>query len=549
MKNLIKKFSVFVIALMFIAPACTDLEEELYSEVTPENFPKTPEQLIATLGSAYSSLSGMGGSGGLWATNELASDEMVVTTKGGDWFDGGVLIEIHRHLFTPDNGFFNNTWNFLYGGIGTTNRLIFQFQQFEGADAFIAELRAIRALWYYWALDAFGNVPLSIDFTDETPPANNSDFNAGMLEVYNFIESELNEIIPALDPKADLSTYGRMNQAAAYALRSKLYLNAERFTGTAQWSKAAADAKLIMDGTVGSFSLMPDYADNFLLLNEGSTESIFVIPYDKVFATGFNWAPMTLHYANKGTYNFTFQPWNGFATVEEFYNSYIDPVKNPGLQGPVWTGLAPFDPANDKTPNGMGTQDARLSNFIVGPQFNVDGSPTEDPAFESETSAAPDPDGTRLNFTPQNNEIHPNGWRQGGARMGKYEFEVGGTENASNDFIIFRLADIQLTRAEALWRMNAADAEALKIVNDIRTRAGVDVYASLTADNLFEERGREMFAEMTRRQDQIRFGKWGDQWWEKVAYTQEGSKYIVFPIPQVAIDASAALNQNPGFGK
>ncbi len=552
MKNLIKKFSVFVIALMFIAPACTDLDEELFSEVTADDFFQTPEEFIAALGQAYSSMSGMGGSGGLWATNEMASDEIVVTTKGGDWFDGGVLIEIHRHEFTPDNGFFNNTWGYLYGGIGTTNRLIFQFEELEAAGnteaaAFVAELRAVRALYYFWALDAFGNVPLSIDFTDESPPANNTDFNAGRLEVYNFIESELNEIIPLLDPASTANTYGRMNQAAAYALRSKLYLNAKRFTGTKQWLKAAADAKVIMDGTVGTFGLLPVYSDNFIIQNEGSTESIFVIPYDKVFAGGFNWAPMTLHYANQSTYNFTFQPWNGFSTVEEFYNSYIDPAKNPGPQGPVWTGLAPFDPADDKTPNGMGTQDARLSNFIVGPQFNADGSPTEDPAFESETSAAPDPDGTRLNFTPTINEIHPNGWRQGGARMGKYEFEIGGTENASNDFVIFRLADIMLTRAEALWWENNGDAEALSIVNEIRARAGVTLYTSLTADNLFDERGRELFAEMTRRQDQIRFGKWGDEWWEKVSYTQDGSKYIVFPIPQVAIDASAALTQNPGF--
>jgi len=512
MKNLIKKFSVFVIGLMLIAPACTDLEEELYSEVTADNFPKTPQQLIATLGSAYSALSDLGGHANVWSCSELASDELVVTTKGGDWYDGGVLIQIHRHEFSPDNGFFNNAWNTIYGGIGTTNRLIFQFQQFEGAEAFIAELRAVRALWYYWALDAFGNVPLSIDFTDETPPANNSDFNAGMLEVYNFIESELNEIIPLLDDASDLSTYGRMNQAAAYALRSKLYLNAERFTGIAQWEAAAADAAKVMSGDVGSFSLMPLYSDNFIIENQGSTENIFVIPYDKVFATGFIWAPMTLHYATQSTFNFTFQPWNGYSVVEEFYNSYVDPAKNPGPQGPVWTGLADFDPDDDKTPNGVGTQDSRLSNFLVGPQFNADGTPTEDPAFESETSEAPDPDGTRLNFTPEVNMVHPNGWRQGGARIGKYEYEVGGTENASNDFVIFRLADIMLTRAEALWRLNAGDAEALTIVNAIRTRAGVDEYSALTADNLFDERGREMFAEMTRRQDMIRFDKWGDEW-------------------------------------
>jgi len=547
-KNIIKSFSVLVLGLILVVPACTDLDEEIFSTVTADNFFQTDEEFIAALGSAYSALFAIGGHANVWSVSELASDELVVTTKGGDWFDGGVLIEIHRHQFTPDNGFFNNAWNTLYGGIGTTNRLIFQFEQLvsegnTGAGAFVAELRAVRALWYYWALDAFGNVPLSIDFTDETPPANNSDFNAGKLAVYNFIESELNEIIPLLDANVGGGAYGRMNQAAAYSLRSKLYLNAERFTGTAQWAKVVADANQVMSF---GFSLSPSYQDNFIINNDNSPESIFVIPYDKVFAGGFIWAPMTLHYANQGTFNFTFQPWNGYAVVEEFYNSYTDPVSNPGPQGPVWTGLANFDPNDDKTPNGTGTQDARLSNFLVGPQFNADGTPTNDPAFEGETAAAPDPDGTRLNFTPQNNEVWPNGWRQGGARMFKYPYEVGGTPDASNDFIIFRLADIMLTKAEAMLNMGDA-AGALDIVNQIRVRAGVDPYGNLTMDNLFDERGREMFAEMTRRQDQIRFGKWGDAWWEKDGYAQDGSKFLVFPIPQVAIDASAALIQNPGF--
>ncbi len=550
MKNILKRFSVLVVGLFFIVPACTDLDEEVFSEVTADNFFKTDREFIAALGAAYSSLAALGGHANVWSISELASDELVVTTKGGDWFDGGVLIEIHRQEYSPDNGFFNNAWTTMYGGIGTTNRLINQFEELVAAgntdaNAFIAELRALRALWYYFALDAFGNVPLSIDFLDETPPENSTDFGSGRIAVFNFIESELNAIIPLLDPTSTGKTYGRMNQAAAYALRSKLYLNAEVFTGTARWADAIADADVIMNGTVGSFSLEVSYKDNFAINNEGSSESIFVIPYDKVFAGGFIWAPMTLHYANQSTFNFTFQPWNGYSVVEEFYNSYIDPVQNPGPQGPVWTGLADFDPNDDKTPNGVGTLDLRLSNFLVGPQFNSDGTPTEDPAFEGPTADQPDPDGTRLNFTPAINEVWPNGWRQGGARIFKYPYEVGGTENASNDFIIFRLADIMLTKAEAMFRMGDA-AGALSIVNQFRSRAGVTPYGTLTEDNLFDERGREMFAEMTRRQDQIRFGRWGEAWWEKVATSGE-SKWIVFPIPQVQIDASVVLNQNPGY--
>ncbi len=214
--------------------------------------------------------------------------------------------------------------------------LIFQFEELKAAgnpdaDAFIAELRGVRALWYFYALDAFGNVPLSIDFTDETPPANNSDFNAGRLAVYNFIESELNEIIPLLTTTVGGAAYGRINQATALALRTKLYLNAETYTGTPQWDKVITDADAVM---AFGYSLSPTYRDNFVINNDNSPENIFVIPYDKVFAGGFIWAPMTLHYANQNTYNFTFQPWNGYSVVEEFYNSYLDPVSNPGTTRP-----------------------------------------------------------------------------------------------------------------------------------------------------------------------------------------------------------------------
>ncbi len=548
-KNIISKFSVLLMLGLIVAtPACTDLDEEIYSDVTPDNFFQTQEEFISALGSAYTALSFIGSHRNLWSSHEISSDEIIVATKGGDWFDGGQLIQIHRHEFQPDNPFFNDAWNSVYNGIGTTNRLIFQFQELvdagnPDAEAFIAELRGIRALFYYWAVDAWGNVPLSIDFTDESPPANNTDFAAGRQEVFNFIESELNAIIPLLNPNVGGAAYGRMNQAAALALRTKLYLNAEVFTGTAQWDKVIADADAVMDF---GFSLMPVYADNFQIQNEGSTEAIFMVPYDKVFATGFNWVMMHNHLQGQVKYNLTEQPWNGYATLEEFYNSYIDPVTNPGPQGPVWRGLANFDPNDDTTPNGVGTLDDRLSNFQVGPQFAADGSPLEDPGFEGEGTASPDPDGTRINFTPQSNEIFPNGWRQGGARMQKYEIEVGGTSNMSNDFFIFRLADIMLSKAEALFR-SGDPAAALDIVNEFRVRAKVDPFATLTEDNLYDERGREMWLEMTRRQDQIRFGKFGDAWWEKVGYTQDGSQYIVFPIPQVAIDASAALSQNPGY--
>jgi hypothetical protein len=531
-KSLIQKILMLGAGLTFITQSCKDLDETLYSEVLAEDFFKTDEEFIASLGEAYSSFGGIGNHSGLWSINELASDELVIATKGGDWYDGGVLLQLHQHEWTPDNEFFNNTWTFLYGGVSKCNRLIYQFTELgtPTALAFIAELRAVRALYYYWLVDSFGNVPLVTDFLDTEAPA-----NSDRLVVYNFVLTELNEVIDLLPTAKDASTYGRMTRWAALAIRCKLYLNAEVYTGEAQWQKAADDAQEIVDN--GPFSLEDVYSDNFAIDNSKSTENIFVYPYDKVFAPGFNWPMMTLTYASQTVYNLTQQPWNGYATVEEFYNSYVDPAQNPGPQGLVWKGLA-----ETQEP---GTIDERLSNFIVGPQFNPDGTRTTDPGFEGETAAQPDPDGAPLTFTPHINEIYPNSWRQGGARIGKYEFELGGTENMSNDFVIFRLSDIILSLAEAKFRgATGGAAEALILVNQVRTRAGVTAYGSLTDDNLLAERGRELFAELVRRQDLIRFGKFGGTWWEKDA---SADTYELFPIPKAQIDANSKLEQNPGY--
>jgi hypothetical protein len=488
MKNSkIRRMLMTGMGIVFFTFSCTNLDEELFDTVTADNFFKTDEEFISALGQAYAAFGGIGNHSGLWSINELASDELVVSHKGGDWYDGGVLIELHRHQFTASNPFFNNAWGFLYGGINTCNRLIFQFEALNtpAADAFIAELRAVRALWYYWALDAFGNVPLVVDFTDTSKPATKS-----RAEIYAFVESELTDVIPLLPTAKNASTYGRMTKWAALAIRCKLYLNAEVFIGTQQWQKAANDATDIINN--GGFTLEGSYKSNFAVNNAGSKENIFVYPYDKVFAQGFNWVAMTNHIASQPTFNFTFQPWNGYQTVEEFYNSYIDPVQNPGPQGPVWKGLTNDTSPADGISDDIGTVDSRLSNFLVGPQYNQAGGRTLDGGAEPN-----DFDGAPVTLTPQLNELTPGGLRQAGARINKYEFEIGGTNNMSNDFVIFRLSDIILSLAEAELRLGNA-ATALTLVNSIRSRAGVTPFVGpLTLDLLFAERGREMYVEMT----------------------------------------------------
>jgi len=115
----------------------------------------------------------------------------------------------------------------------------------------------------------------------------------------------------------------------------------------------------------------------------------------------------------------------------------------------------------------------------------------------------------------------------------------------NNDYPIVRLGDVFLIRGEARARQAGNWDLALPDVNVLRDRAQIEQLTSLDADSFFDERGREMFEESSRRQDQIRFGKFQDTWWEK---TNADAFRNVFPIPRDQIDASdGTLTQNPGY--
>ncbi|HLZ87182.1 MAG TPA: RagB/SusD family nutrient uptake outer membrane protein, partial [Puia sp.] len=300
----------------------------------------------------------------------------------------------------------------------------------------------------------------------------------------------------------------------------------------------------------GLYTLNSNYAANFARDNKGVPETIFAIPYDHVHETGNNINMMTLNGQNQNTYNMNAQPWNGFASVQEFYASYIDTVANPGPVGKV----IGTDPAGDSV---RGTLDKRLTNFLVGPQFGADGKRLLDNGFEpSGPGYAGDPDGAPITFTPYVNELQPTAWRQSGARISKWGFYHGMTSNLDNDFALFRYADVLLMAAEASARKNNnwSDPYALTIVNQIRTvHGGVSPYTSMTATSFLAERGREMFFEGWRRQDLIRFGLYNNAWRFHPADPADnlgphGINHLnIMPLPDAQLNANQALKQNPGY--
>lgn len=555
------KVALFVMFVTIFSQSCTNLDEELYDSVTPDNFFKTEEEFISALGAAYTTFSDFA-SNDPWSLHEIMTDEIVVPTRGQDWDDGGTLRRAHLHSYNKEDGYFNGGWNFGFGGVNTANRLIYQFQSLvesgqvdqAKADAFIAELQTVRGFFYWQLIDWFGNVPLVTDFAsaDAAPPTK------PRLEVYNWVVGDLEAAVPKLSKAVDGTTYGRMNYYAGQALLAKLYLNAQVYSGTAQWAKVITACDEIINS--GKYSLEGNYFTNFNINNSGSKEFIFAIPYDQVFFQGFNIPVRSLHYGSQLTYNLTAQPWNGFCAMEEFYNSYSDQDLRKGDVG---------------TTEGPAT---KRGNFIAGYQYKAGGGLVMDDGFEvPQPNRQPvpllgDPDGKPLNFgnigstQPQINELGPQAYRQSGVRIGKWEIGIGShPDNMSNDYAVFRYADVLLMKAEALWKTGQA-AQALTLVNQIRARAGVPNLSTLDGPvsydiagpsvpggELLNEIGREMFAENHRRQDLIRWGLWSElEKWILPYYNpgdvvKKGTYLTIFPIHKDKLAANPNLVQNPGY--
>lgn len=519
-----KRYSIILMAvcglLLPLNQGCTDLDQRAFSEITGDQFPQTEEQAIALVGAAYTSLYPLMNHNSYFSLQEISTDEVMIPQRGSDWFDGGQWIRVHDHEYLPTEQAVNNGWNFLYGGVANCNRLIAQLETIredgvlepELADAFVAELSALRALYYFWLLDAYGNVPIVTGFADADPnPATSS-----RTEVFNFVEQELLDAASLLPREKSVATYGRMTYYVVQALLAKLYLNAEVYTGTERYADAVAAADEVINS--GLFALESDYFANFGPNNgPGNVETIFAIPYDEQFGQGFNLGQMTLHYQSQQTFNMQEQPWNGYCSLQEFYNSYENEDLRKGEFGNAGV-------------NG---------NFLAGPQFTATGERLED------TQDDGDPDGLPITFTPEINQQAPNCFRQAGARIFKYRIPNGATQHLPNDFPVLRYADMLMTKSEALYRQGTDLSEALSLVNQVRARAGVSEFSELNDENLLAERGRELFYEGWRRQDLIRFDAYDDSWDFKDE-TPDPSLQL-FPIPQNQLQANSNLVQNPGY--
>jgi starch-binding outer membrane protein, SusD/RagB family len=507
MKKIILSIIVLIItALPFWS--CTNLDETVYSSIRSDTFFKNEEEVVMNVGRAYTYLISYCHYFNMWGTLTIASDEAICPFRETNlWWDNGVWVDLHRQDFASDLENTNNCWSFIFEGVSLCNQILYQLDkssvEFDTKPNLIAEVKILRAWFYLNAIDLFGNVPIVTSFSDtELPKQSNRQ------QVFDFIESEINENVSLLDDIPTSSNYGRVTKAMAYTMQAKLYINAEEWIGKSMWQETidACDNVIKMGGLI----IEPDYFTNFKVENESSGENIFVIIYDNT-NTADEWGKrlhfhqVCLHTLSQQTFNIVDFCWDGFCATEDFYNSYAD-------------------------------NDIRKTMWLEGPQNDADGEPlmlssTRQLEYRPEVKAL---------YNPQDPALLDDG-----VRFAKYEYQSGLKGTMSNDYVIYRYADVLMMKGEALVRLKK-QAEALPYFNQIRERAGLSDYvvSDLTLDEILAERGREFAWEGLRRQDLIRFGKYTQAWFEKEA---KDDHVKLMPIPYWAIDTNSNLVQNPGY--
>jgi len=511
------------------------------TKILAGNLGDDPVYMKQALGKIYASfiISGQGANGGddiaasdgnffttmraLWNLQEITTDEAICA-----WGDVGIA-DLNTQTWSPSNPFLTALYQRLALSITYANDFIKNAEGNTSPDVtrYVAEARFLRALAYSWAIDLFGQFPL----TTEADGVGKFFPQIGTRqEIFTYIESELKAIESTLGPPK--YSYPQADQAAAWMLLARLYLNAEVYTGTPRWE----DVVTYTGQVIGAgYTLASDYRQNFSADNDGNhnPEMIFAWEQDGIHTQGYVGTTFIIESSSDARYikaaDFhgltSNTDWNGNRARIEFMNVMVDTLATYGAV-PV--------PASDS----LFTQVADNRVFLK----------MKKAAWIPSPSSSGDYGIGVYKFTARNAD---------GSRPTNYN-----TAFACTDFPVFRLADAYMMRAEALFRLGGAENidAAVNDINKIRERAygnqdGNITAADLDLDFLIDERGREFYYEAQRRTDLVRFGKFtgGDYlWqWKGGAYTgaSTSSHLDIFPIPGDELSANPNYNgiNNPGY--
>ena len=520
---------------------CTDLDmspNSQYTEDPSQNSGVDPMIVVeAKMADVYYHLAGTLGRRYMEAQC-LASDEFTSLAFAGGYYDSGTYAHQALHCSSPNDasiGWYDD----VTAGITKANTILEDLG--SGASAQMkAPARAIRAYYTWILMDNYGDTPI----LDKVQSEGSVVPRSSRKEVAEWIESELNDIIPALTDDVTENTYGKPTKWMAEALLAKLYINWPVYTAESvdQYDAAtAANPKLdaciaACDDIInsGKFNLgSVDYLHKFSYDNGWKVEDfIYAIPYDAINRQGMQYArPRTF----KDMKNLL--P-NVYGSTDKFTQSFGGNM----VVTPEFAKLFSLD------------GDIRNLSILRGDVYVRDPKtlrPTTEPFMYK---------GNQVHFTEditlakKDNTIEvgndANAYQQGchSIKWFTTPADYNNGRNQSNDLPIFRYADILLMKAEALTRQGSSGAKAL--FNQIRSYAGAPTIANEpTLQEIYDERGREFFDENWRRNDMIRFGHYEDEFFPHYKDFPDASfdkRHRIFPVPQNTINLNG-WEQNPGY--
>ena len=563
-------------AALMTASSCTDLSETLYDQVASNNYYNTKNDVIRAVLRPFEH--------GFWSIqnrhvlNEESADQLITPTRGDWWDDGGRWARLHRHKWLVTNGEAQSEFNGCYQGIGQANKVIEDLDKLSASKFGFSEdefknLRAqnhvLRAWFYIRLLDAFRNIYLSQSFYDQSK---NSKEQVPPKEIFDFIEKDLKEALPELAKKTSLGGNGKLEgqwtQAGAAALLVRLYMNAKVYIGEDHFADAEQYAQDIIDGKYGTYAVADRWDATFDWDNENCDEVIFAFPSSgethwhykgdmywwSVPSKANDWLHDTK--SREGSHNIKYSASPSYNPKGEKYNyelgmpiaqfkKYPSDVRlkmyknlgNGRREGMFIFGKIQYTDDNGNTQYLKDHHDQYTLDLrdAVGKFGGTDGSKWLDKAA------------SRLEDGDDNS-----GWM-----FAKYPLYSDNEENQQfeADYCEVRLPEIIYSLAECKLRKGDTSGAA-KLLNSVRKRNypssdwstvlyAPEGAATLDMKEMLAEWGREFFAEGRRRIDLIRFGKFGNAWWDKDADADNHTE--IFPFHTEILNTHTGMKQNPGY--
>ncbi len=436
----------------------------------------------------------------LWNMNELPTDEAMCC-----WGDPGIP-EFNFAQWDASHGMITAMYYRLYFGITLSNYFLEMTEGDASATDQRAEARFLRALYYYYAMDFYGNIPFTEIVSTEKAPQHSR------AEIFAYIEKELTECVNDMkDPKTN--TYGRADKAAAWMLLARLYLNAEVYTGTAQWQKAADYASKVIES---GYALSTEYKNLFMgdnNKNGAQQEILLPILQDGIDTQNFGGALFLIASTHKNDMENggTSENWAGNRIRRQLVDKFF-----PNSQAPTVNEKEMAKAANDD----------RALFYGLERKISIE---------------------DKANFTD-------------GYSCAKYTnlYSDGSTpkdaKHVDMDIPFLRMAEAYLTYAEANARLGKNNDLIKSAIDELRKRANAKTQPSYSLDDICDEWAREFYFEGRRRMDLIRFNKFGgntDYAWEWKGGAKDGTSFSanknLYGIPTKDLVANPNLKQNPGY--